>query len=472
MFSEIKAIEYYLPERILSNLDLEKKFNKWDSSKIEKKVGIRNRHIAGQNETALEMGHAAPAVIVNPGRHVTWYGDDTQRLRAVAILNAILGSYGRKGGLFLPTKGHLPKFPSPAYPKAKWDWTDMADGKYKFAKSAVTNVIIDASLEETNPEKRIRAWMVVGTNLPFTMPDTRITEKAIGALDFLVAVDTMPMEITGYADVILPECTYIERYDDIRIAQNRRPTLALRVPAARPKYQSKPGWWIAQRIAIKMGLSSYFNYSDYKDVLEWQLNQIGTNLKDAIKKGVIELGSNEADLYISDNTDHHFKTASGKIELYSNQLKEAGFDPLPKYTEHDEPPEDFYRLNYGRAPMHTFSRTSNNPNLTDLMEENCVWINPSVGAKWNIVNGEYIYLKNQDNITSSFKVKVRLTERIRPDMVYIVHGFGHSNKRLSRANGRGASDTELISNVLIDPIMGGTGMRGNFVTFIKEEVVS
>jgi hypothetical protein len=29
-------------------------------------------------------------VIVHPGRHVTWYGDDTQRMRAVAILNALL----------------------------------------------------------------------------------------------------------------------------------------------------------------------------------------------------------------------------------------------------------------------------------------------------------------------------------------------------------------------------------------------
>lgn len=30
-------------------------------------------------KTAREMGSAAPAVIVHPGRHVTWYGDDTQR---------------------------------------------------------------------------------------------------------------------------------------------------------------------------------------------------------------------------------------------------------------------------------------------------------------------------------------------------------------------------------------------------------
>jgi len=41
------------------------------------------------------------------------------------------------------------------------------------------------------------------------------------SLDLLVVVDTMPMEITGYADVVLPECTYLERYDDLRVSAHR-----------------------------------------------------------------------------------------------------------------------------------------------------------------------------------------------------------------------------------------------------------
>ena len=40
--------------------------------------------------------------------------------------------------------------------------------------------------------------------------------KAIQNLELLVAVDTMPMEITGWADVVLPECTYLERYDALQ----------------------------------------------------------------------------------------------------------------------------------------------------------------------------------------------------------------------------------------------------------------
>ena len=51
----------------------------------------------------------------------------------------------------------------------------------------------------------------------------------------------------------------------------------------------------------------------------------------------------------------------------------------------------------------------------------------------------------------------------------MVHGFGHAQKQLTRCYGKGASDTEMITKVMEDPIMGGTGMRGNFVTFLTEK---
>lgn len=118
--------------------------------------------------------------------------------------------------------------------------------------------------------------------------------------------------------------------------------------------------------------------------------------------------------------------------------------------------------------MHTFSRTSNNPNLSDLMSENSVWVNPKVASLWGLKKGQKVWLKNQDDAITSFPVAVRITERIRWDSVYMVHGFGHSDKKLSRAYGKGASDEEMITNVQVDPIMGGTGMRGNFITFLTE----
>ena len=66
MYSKLQALTYYLPDNELTNQDLEKRFDSWDASKIEAKVGIRNRHFASNNETALDLGFkAAEKLFIN-----------------------------------------------------------------------------------------------------------------------------------------------------------------------------------------------------------------------------------------------------------------------------------------------------------------------------------------------------------------------------------------------------------------------
>jgi len=417
-------------------------------------------------KTAREMANAAPAVIVHPGRHVTWYGDDTQRLRAIAILNALLGSWGRRGGFYRSESFSLPSYTHPEFKNPSRTWRDACQGKYNLADLPLANVIRDASIPDPSRKLTYKGWIVNGTNLIETIPDQKKTIEAIQNLDLLVVVDTMPMEITGWADVVFPECTYLERYDSIRTGPHRMPQIALRMPAAEPKYNSGPAYWMARQLALKLGLEAYFPFERIEDFLDWQLKQVGSSLDEMKKKGVKTFPKEADNLYFADGEDVEFYTGTGKIELYSTSLAAEGFDAIPVYTAHPEPPPGYYRLIYGRAPMHTFSRTSNNPNLFDLMDENTLWINPKVAKEWYLKNGQMIFIQNQDGVKTQFPIKVRITERIRWDSVYMVHGFGHDERRLTRTYGRGASDTKMITNVTLDPVMGGTGMRGNFVTFI------
>ena len=50
----------------------------------------------------------------------------------------------------------------------------------------------------------------------------------------------------------------------------------------------------------------------------------------------------------------------------------------------------------------------------------------------------------------------------------MVHGFGQKAPGLTRANGRGASDTKLQTRYALDPISGGAGMRVNFVRIVRQ----
>jgi thiosulfate reductase/polysulfide reductase chain A len=412
--------------------------------------------------TARAMAAAAPATLVHPGRHTTWYGDDTQRERAMAMLNALLGCWGRKGGFYYQDKVKLPKYPTPKYPKAASNHMAAHGGKFPFAASAVSNAIIDASIGD---DAHYHGWLVYGTNLPMTVPGIRPKlQQAADSLDLIVVIDTMPAEITGYADVILPECTYLERYDELRNSGEREPSLALRMPAFEPAYDSKPGWWIAKQLGDKLGLGEYFPWQDYSEVLDWQLKQVGSSLEEMQQIGVKNF-PRQRPMYFSEGQPRRFNTPSGKIELYSQQLADKGFDPLPRYTPPATPPEGFYRLNYGRMPAHTFSRTTNNPVLFELAPENALWVNPRVASQWSLENGQYVRLRNQDGVVSN-PIRVRVTERIGGDSVFMAHGFGHRAKRLQLTHGLGADDSDLMTNVQIDPIMGATGMRANFVTFV------
>mgnify|MGYP000396853037 CR=1 FL=1 len=126
-----------------------------------------------------------------------------------------------------------------------------------------------------------------GTNLPQTVPGmTEKLEQAANSLELVAVVETMPSEMTGYADVILPECTYLERYDELRNSGERHPSLALRMPAFEPKYDSKPGWWIARELGKRLGLDEYFPWNDFSEKLDWQLKQVGSSLAEMQQIGV------------------------------------------------------------------------------------------------------------------------------------------------------------------------------------------
>ena len=411
-------------------------------------------------ETARFMAGAKPASLVHPGRHVTWYGDDTQRSRAIAILNALLGAWGRKGGFYFPEKIDLPKYPYTNYVNKPKLAADMPKNTvYPLADHTLASGLCDASIPGI-AEYDIKGWLVYGTNLIQSLPAPEKTMRAIQALDLIVAIDVLPMEITGWADIVLPESTYLERCDEVHTPRYKTPFLAVRQAVVEPMYDSKPGWWIARELAHRIGLDDYFPWKDSIEYAKHRVKGGGFDCNELMTKGVVTRKA-EA-LYIEDGIEPTFDTPSGKIELFSQQLADNGFDPIPVYTPPDEPPPGHFRLLFGRAPVHTFGRTTNNRFLSEVYSENEVWLNARMAGEMGFTNGERVILVNQDDVKSE-PVRVKVTQRIRHDCVYMVHGYGHSAKGLNFARGRGASDSRLVSRYKTDPIMGGTGMNVNFV---------
>ena len=387
--------------------------------------------------TAREMARNKPSTLVHPGRHSAWYGDDAQRSRAVALVNALLGSWGRKGGLYIPGRHGHPRLPVPAVPEAGAGVADDPDGKYPFKLESITTGIREATI--TGRPYPIKSWFVYGTNLMESLPNQAETIKAIQNLDLMVVVDVVPSEITGWADVVLPESVYLERHDELNLNWFREPYVGIRQPVVEAPADQKPNWWIARELALKLGLGAYYPWKTIEEYLEYRVTKAGLSYDELKRKGILQ-GAPQP-IYFDQGVPEEFPTPSGKIEFYSLQLRDKGHDPVPKYTRPEAPPPGAFRLLFGRSPVHTFSRTQTNPILDDMMHENEVWVNAGVAARDGLESGAYVRLKNQDGVVSN-RVKVKATERIRPDCVYMVHGFGHTAKRLTRTYLAGASDSQ------------------------------
>ena len=441
-------------------------------------------------ESARAMAETAPQTVIVPGRHVSWYGNDTQRMRAVYMLNVVMGAYGCEGCLHFNEQPYLDDYSLPPYQvegaaggcAADPDDDDdgellgeLADGptgktradgvQERFLRGPVALQELIEPMISGEPY-RIEGLICYATNLLHSVPKTERTIEALKELELFVAIDVLPMEHIAYADIVLPEATYLERYDDLYALAHKTPYIALREPAVEPMYDTRPGWWIAKELGERVGLEQYFPWDDIEEYLNTRLRSVGSDLDDLRSRGGIIV--QEGRPFFEDfEGESPFTTPSGKVELYCDRLAEHGQDPVPEFEPVEEPPEGFFRLLYGRHPVHTFAKTQNTPELADLYPENELWINVDAARDLGFADGDRVVLENQDGVTDG-PIKLKATQRIRRDAVFMVHGFGHANPELSQAYTKGASDNRLQSSYALDPICGAAGLRVNFVRLESE----
>ena len=102
------------------------------------------------------------------------------------------------------------------------------------------------------------------------------------------------------------------------------------------------------------------------------------------------------------------------------------------------------------------------------MPVNPVWVNDEVAAKLGLKDGDEVALVNSEGFKSRTTTTLKVTPGIRPDAVYMAHGYGSTNPLLSVGVDAGIDDQSLITKIAVDPETGAHGMRNNFVKLIKD----
>ncbi len=436
----------------------------WSLEKAAKECDVPAKQI---KEVAELLAANAPHVSIHPGRHVSWYGNDFQRQRSLACLTGVLGAFYVKGG-WVPAKG--PKVGKLSWAKKEHDgehnlnMNEEEEPKHPFSPPGTpTELIRDAAL--TSKPYPIKGCVIWGQNPIQTIPGQDKMKDVLKQMDFVMCVDVMPTDATMWADILLPEVSYLERYDYIKtgtqwdFADKHMQYIAPRFPLAKPMFERKDQIFITNEIAKRMGYEKDIPVQSAAEMVEKNLKVAGLSLAQVEKEGGIHL---------KDGKDPYSMPDDFEVVFFNEDIEDAGFPGVPTYIPVEQPPKGYARLLYGRVPVHTFNRTQNNVWLNKAMPDNPVWINDELAAGLGIKDGDSVGFVNQEGVKSRTTTTVKTTPGIRKDSVYMAHGYGSANPLMSVGVDAGVDDQSLITKITVDPETGAHGMRNNFIKLIKD----
>ncbi len=404
---------------------------------------------------AREFAAARPACAADPGWHSAWggqYANSVQTARAALALNALVGAYGATGGLFMPSEPPLGEFKPPPTPESKAPRVDApSGGEFPLADRGDGRLPALADIILAGKPYPVRALVCNHLNPALSLPDTNRVEEALRKLDLLVVIDVQMSETAQLAHYVLPECTYLERFDPLSVSGRLTPEVALRQPVVAPMYDCRPSYEIITGLARETGLAQYFAFNA-SQVISAQAIGLGLTMDQLLREGVWR-GDSRRDL--------RFRTPSGKVELQSDSLQKAGQQPLPVYEEARERPYgiDVFRLIQGGDATQTGSSTQNNAWLHAQMPENELWINAARAARLSISPGAWVTVSSE---AGSVRVKARVTETIHQEAVFLARGFGHKVRKQHFSFGKGAN-VNLLTVARSEPIAGGAALNETFV---------
>lgn len=412
---------------------------------------------------AREFSDAAPRAVFYSGRRSSWYQNDFQMRRAQAILNAVVGNWDRPGGMVPNGKVALGEYMFLPWDDPTAPRIDEIDQAFPLAaKGDGAYLKLRENVLAAKPYP-VKAWMIAKQDPVSALPDQSKTLRMIDQMDFIGVIDIQMSDTAWYADVVFPESTYLERTDPVEMLPGIWPVAVYRQPVVKPVHITKPCLEIVQGLAKRMGLAQYFDYTieQWNEATAKEL-PVEMPMEYLAKHGVYSPPGGP--VYGATLTpEHRFVTQSGKIELYSGRLKEAGYDPLPVFQPAAPPPSGSFRLLVGRKAYYTHANSTSNPWLFDFAPENFLWMNPAAADTAGVADGD---MTEVSSAVGSVRLRVKLSQEIRPDCVFMLHGFGKRSPWLKRAYHRGGADAALIETAW-DKVSGNAAMHETSVKVRK-----
>ncbi len=410
-------------------------------------------------ETIVRIAHefaaAAPHALAHNGWRTSNFVNSFHTQRAISILNALVGNWNVTMAAAAAEGAGLGAPPQPPYPRVSALRLDGVPWKYPVVpfKIGVFQELRD-NIVSGDPYQA-HGWFISRQNPIMSLPDRAKTLEAFGKMDFIATVDIVMNDTAWFSDVVLPEASYLERYDPLLPVGDKA---FIRQPVIEPQGEAKSALWIYKQLGERLGLGDFFQYTDEEDYLRQQLAPLGATLKEVKEKGYAEMPEGEGE-----HAGFAWTTPSGKIELFSETLAAVGFPGVPTWEEPPQPKEDQFYLLTGKVATSTQFGTQNNQLLHKYSDEPRLWMNAKTASQLGLGTDDWVAVTSE---VGQIHTKLLATEAIRPDCVYMTPGYGHLSKGLKTAYGVSASDS-AVHVTYTDPISGGQALSQTFVTVKK-----
>ncbi len=428
---------------------------------------------AGKIESlAKEFAKAKPAVVIS-FRGAIAHHNGVETERAIQMLAAITGNIDNPGGR---CKGAFPKWEYPEGPKDKPEAKslDIINGEGAALPTHHVSHQAFKMIKDGKGSPAVYMWYCynpVYVNGESNMVAGVLKDEKL--MPFTVASTIVYDESSKLADIILPDATYLERWDwEDNVSPEQHLEYYIRQPLVKPLGEARDFGDVVIELSEKIGMplgigatkeefvskscdmtpgikeAGGLDYMKKKGLwhpkedphyygYKKEVKPDGATLDEAT--GVYWKGSGDYT-----KTDHAYKNyvgqkiggkvykgfkpdklnKTGYFELYSALMKDKGFGALPTWmpiSEHEAMKSDDLILTTFKIAIHGLSRTSHRKWLSEVHHDNPAWMNPKTAGARGISEGDRIKVKSS---VGELVTTAHVTEKITPGVIAVSFHLG------------------------------------------------
>lgn len=338
------------------------------------------------------------------GEGMTRLAQGGQALRAVALLPGVTGAYGREGGGALLLTA--------ASCELNYNAVRKPSGP---AQTRIVNHLRlgDALLNLKDPP--IRALFIAANNPAVTCPEAGKVRRGLAREDLFTVVHDPFMSVTArYADIVLPAAVYLETEDLIR--SYGAYWMQWAHPAVPPPGEARSNFQVAQALAQRMELRDPIFFMSPREAAAELFRGAKGTVAGVDPAALPDAGP----VRIAPPPGQQFRTPSGRLEFYSEQMAQQGLPPMPDWAPDPEEEAEAARwpLRLLTAPGYFQAHTafSGVAFLRKREGEPFCVLHPEDARARGLKNGQTVRLYND---RGEVGLKLRVSDEVQPGVVLV-----------------------------------------------------